>query len=481
MKNKSLTKNAIYNIIYKMLNILFPLITSAYVARILMAESIGKVAAAQNIASYFTLAASMGIPTYGVKLIAQFEVRSRESSKAFTELFLINGTFSLMCSIAYYVFVLNCSYFDGKEILYCVTGLNILFNIINVDWFYQGVQEYGYIALRSFIIKCISLVCLVTFVRNEDDYIIYALISTSAIVGNYIFNIIRIKQYIRNPFSKLEFSKHLKHIFILFAASIAAEIYVLADTTMLDFMCDSSTVGYYTMSMKIIKLVRSLVVAVSAVFLPQLSYLYHNDRKDSFYKLADKGVHILMTMALPAAVGILLIADDAIITLFGEGFGESILTTRILAVSIVTVALSNYIGMQILITIGKEKITTISTVCGACLNVILNYIFIRIWQQNGAAIASVITEGTVMIIQLVLARKFIRLSFGLRKPVISVCVMTVVVLLIRQVQLGAGVRFFFSCVIGIIVYAIFMIIQKDDFAVAITNKVIKHRKNSLER
>ena len=83
MSKKSLLKNSLYNILYKILNIVFPLITSMYVARILMAESIGKVAAAQNIVSYFTLLAAMGIPTYGVKLIAQFKPKTKELNKAF--------------------------------------------------------------------------------------------------------------------------------------------------------------------------------------------------------------------------------------------------------------------------------------------------------------------------------------------------------------------------------------------------------------
>ena len=49
MKNNNLLKNSVYNILYRTLNIIFPLITSVYVARVLMADSIGKVAAAQNI------------------------------------------------------------------------------------------------------------------------------------------------------------------------------------------------------------------------------------------------------------------------------------------------------------------------------------------------------------------------------------------------------------------------------------------------
>lgn len=476
-----MAKNAIYNIIYKMLNILFPLITSVYVARILMAESIGRVSAAQNMASYFTLAASMGIPTYGVKLIAQYEMKSQESSKAFAELFTINAIFSLACSSVYYTVVLVSPYFNGKEDLYCITGLNILFNIINVDWFYQGVQKYGYIAARSLIIKCISLICLIGFVHSEGDYIIYALISTGATVGNYLFNILRIKHYIVAFVSPLGLAKHLKQVFLLFAASIAAEVYVLADITMLDHMCDSKTVGYYTMSMKIIRLIRSLVVAVSAVFLPQMSYYFHNERKDSFYKLADKGLHILIAMALPATVGLLLVANDAILVLYGSEFNQSIIATRILAVSIMTVALSNYIGMQILVTIGQEKITTISTICGACINVILNYMLIRNIQHIGAAIASVITEGTVMVIQIILSKKYIHLHFRLRKPVVSAIIMAITVLLINHLRIGISVRLLLSCFCGITIYGVLMVIQKDDFAVTAVNKVFnkKNKYHSL--
>lgn len=479
MNNKSLARNAVYNIIYKMLNIVFPLITSAYVARILMADSIGKVAAAQNIASYFTLAAAMGIPTYGVQLIAQVPVKNKESSKAFSELFIINGVLSLLCSIIYYVMIFNCAYFEGKELIYCIVGLNIVFNIINVDWFYQGIQEYGYIAIRSFFIKCASLICLLIFVRNENDYVIYAFISTGATVGGYIFNIVRIRKYTRITFSGLKYSNHIRHIFTLFIASVASEIYVLADTTMLNFMCDSSTVGYYTMSMKIIRLIRSLVVAISSVFLPQLSYLYHNEQKKSFFNLADKGLHILMTTTLPCAAGLLLIADDAVVILFGTGFLPSVLTTKILAISIITVAISNYIGMQILVTIGEEKITTISTICGACVNIILNSVLIRYWNHNGAAIASVITEGVVMMIQLILSRKFIRLHFGLIKPVISVAVMSVTVIFVKLLPIHIFIRLLLSCSMGAVTYCTMMLLQRDEFTLSILEKTreIVRKKN----
>ena len=63
---KSLAKNSVYNIIYKCSNLVFPLIISAYVSRILLAEGIGKVSSAQNIVTYFTLLAALGLANYFV-------------------------------------------------------------------------------------------------------------------------------------------------------------------------------------------------------------------------------------------------------------------------------------------------------------------------------------------------------------------------------------------------------------------------------
>ena len=67
---KSLARNSIYNIIYKCLNVVFPLITAGWVSRILMAEGIGKVSSAQNIVQYFTILAALGLPTYGTKVVS---------------------------------------------------------------------------------------------------------------------------------------------------------------------------------------------------------------------------------------------------------------------------------------------------------------------------------------------------------------------------------------------------------------------------
>ena len=81
MSSKSISKNAFYNVIYKCLNVLFPLITIMYVSRVLMPEGVGIVASSQNIVAYFVIIASLGLPVYGVKKIAEYRDDRKKCSQ----------------------------------------------------------------------------------------------------------------------------------------------------------------------------------------------------------------------------------------------------------------------------------------------------------------------------------------------------------------------------------------------------------------
>ena len=59
------------NFILTAANFIFPIVTFPYVSRILLAEGTGKVAFAASIASYFSMIAAWGIPTYGIRACAR--------------------------------------------------------------------------------------------------------------------------------------------------------------------------------------------------------------------------------------------------------------------------------------------------------------------------------------------------------------------------------------------------------------------------
>lgn len=478
-KTKSLAANSIYNVIYRLLNTVFPLIATVYSSHILLSSGVGKVTSAQNIVSYFILIASLGIPTYGIKAIAVARQNKERLSQTFWELFIINLISSVACSLCFIVMIENAPFIKGEQALYLVAGLNLFANVLNVDWFYQGLEEYKYITLRSISVKAVSYGLMFIFVRDRSDYIVYALLSSTALVGNYFFNAIRVWKYITPHFTGLHFSKHLKPIMFLLASTVAVEVYTLADTTMITFMCNDSAVGMYDVASKVIRVVRGVCTAACAVFLPRLSMYYSQNQLSEFKDLIGKGFKMLLIFTIPAAAGIILIANPAIVLLFGESFEGSIFPAQILAVSIISVALSGFFGNQVLVTVGKEKTVMLSTMLGAAANVCLNSILIPCMGISGAAIASVITELGVAAFQMFNLRnsylpktegKF-WLSVG-----ISIAIMSGFVLLMKALIANSIIRVAVAIVAGVIGYTIGLLITRNEVVFEIINKIQQHKK-----
>ena len=81
MRIRSVKFNFIMNFLLTASSIIFPLITFPYVSRVLQAAGNGKVAFATAVLTYFTMFASLGIPTYGIRVCAQVRDDREKLSK----------------------------------------------------------------------------------------------------------------------------------------------------------------------------------------------------------------------------------------------------------------------------------------------------------------------------------------------------------------------------------------------------------------
>src|SRR5699024_9655811 len=149
MKQKSLKKNAVWNFLYAGTNILFPLVTTPYVTRVLGATNLGQVDFARSFVQWFVVFAAFGITTYGVRTISQVRDQKKIMSKVFSELFALNLLFSIGSFLLYLLFIFNNSSLRSELPLFVVMSLSIILNTVNIDWFYQGIEEYNYITNRN--------------------------------------------------------------------------------------------------------------------------------------------------------------------------------------------------------------------------------------------------------------------------------------------------------------------------------------------
>lgn len=459
--DKSLFKNSIYFIIYRLINVIYPLITATYVSRILKPSGIGEVTFVQNIVIFLVACALLGIPNYGVREISKAQTK-KEENKIFSELLAINFISTTIISFCYYS-IINFFNININTKLFNIEGIILLLNYFNVDWFYQGKEEFKYITIRSAIVKIFSMITIFIFVKNDSDLCIYALIFALAYAGNYIFNIINLKKYIKLNFENINLKKHIKSIFILAITSISNEIYVTIDTIMLGILTSSDQVGFYGNSMKLIRILINVCTAIGTAMLPRLSKLKKNNNSKIFNEIINRCIKILLWITIPSMLGIILVSDNLVITLFGIDFIPSGDILKVLSLLIVIRTFSNLM-LQILVCNSKDDKTSISYFTGMILNVILNFILINFFESAGAAIASVISEFIIFILLFRHAKKEFNFDINLKfilSEIISSIVMIICVFIILKICNNVYVGLFCSIIIGVIVYSLMCFITKN--------------------
>jgi len=404
-KKISLKKNFLMNIILSMSSFIFPLITFPYVSRALTPAGYGLFSFGQSAINYFAMLASLGIPTYGIRICAKVRDNKEELTKVTQELLLLNLATALFSYLLLFISIVFVGKFNEEKTLLIVMSLSMFLTAIGMEWFYKALEQYTYITIRSLFFKFIALIFMFILIHSEEDYVIYGAIAIFASGASNILNFLNIHRYISlKPVGNYDFKRHLKPILIFFAMSCATIIYTNMDVLMLGFMRDDAEVGYYEAAVKIKKILVAVVTSLSAVLLPRASYYIEKGEIDRFKQIASKALNFICIFSIPVATYFIIYASEGIYFLSGAEYAASILPMQILMPTLLFIGLSNILGVQILVPLGKEKLVFYSEVVGALTDLILNYLFIPQYGASGAAFATLVAELLVFVVQAIFLR-----------------------------------------------------------------------------
>lgn len=474
MKTKSLKLNFIMNAILTMSSFLFPLITFPYVSRILLPIGTGKVSFANSVVTYFVMISQLGIPTYGIRACAIVRNDEEKLKKTVYELFLINVVMSILAYIVFFVALIYVPRLRADRTLFLITGTLIFFNTIGVEWLYKALEQYTYITVRSIIFKFIALIAMFALVHDVDDYVIYGGISIFAASASNAFNFIRLRKIIgKKKVSQLNFKQHFKPIFTFFIISCATTIYTNLDNVMLGFMKDDVEVGYYNAATKIKNILVSIVTSLGTVLMPRASYYLQNGMEDEFYKLSKKAVKFVFLAATSMMIYFMLFAREGVLFLSGEAFEGAILPMMIVMPTLFFIGLTNIMGIQMLVPMGREDAVMISTFAGAIVDLILNAIFIPMLGSTGAAIGTLVAEFVVLIVQMIYLKKDVRYLYSKQdysKILAALLIAVVSAGIVKVFVPGVFIKLVISAIFFFGLYGIALYVMKEEIVTENLNK-----------
>lgn len=409
MKIHSVKFNFIMNFIMTASSILFPLITFPYISRVLLSAGSGKVAFASSVITYFTMFASLGIPTYGIRACAKVRDDKEKLSKTVQELLIINSVTMLITVIAFALSVIFVPKFWAEKELFIINGIGMVLNVFAVNWLYNALEQYAYITACNLAVKIVSLLLMFALVRNPDDYVIYGAITMFASCASYIFNFVYARKFISlKKQEDYQFLIHMKPIFIFFATSAAINVYTNLDVVMLGFMKGDRDVGYYNAAIKIKTILVTLITSLGTVLLPRLSYYVKKGEDEAFYRMIGKAVNFVVLIGTPLTLYFGMYAKESILFLAGEDFMGAVAPMVILMPTLLLIGLSNITGIQILTPRNREKQVLYSILWGAGIDFLLNLVLIPRYSSSGAAFATVAAELAVLLIQCIYLKEILK-------------------------------------------------------------------------
>lgn len=416
------------NAILTVSSVIFPMITFPYYSRILGAEGTGSIGFAISVVAYFTMIASLGVPTYGIRACAKVRDNKEKLSQTVQELLIINGITTALMYIAFFVSLSVVPKFGEQKEILIMVSVSIVLNTMGGQWLYSALEKYSYITLCTLVFKILGIVLMFAFIHKPEDYILYGGISAIASYGSGILNFINMRKYVTlKKTGPYDFKRHIKPILTFFLMSASISIYTNLDKVMLGFMKTNTDVGYYDASVRIKTILVSVVTSLGTVLLPRMSFYIEKGEKEAFNRTLTKAFRFVMVAATGLMVFFILFARESILLLSGNEFLPAVLPMQLLMITLLLIGLSNITGIQILTPLGEEQKVLISILAGAILDFILNLFLIPRYASAGAAFATVMAELVVLVVQCIYLKDMLKgliknISFG--KILIAVAVAT---------------------------------------------------------
>lgn len=397
MSKKSIKKNYLYNTAFQILKVIIPIFTAPYIARVLGAEGNGIYGFTISVATYFILLGGIGIDLYGQREIAFHQSDKEKRSNIFWELFILK---IITMSISAVIFALSFGMSKEYGIYYQILLIEIIANMFDISWFYQGIEDFRKTAIRNILIKILSIISIFLFVKTANDTWIYVLIYACTTLIGSISLWFGLGKHIQKP-KNLNFKKHLRPALAIFLPQIAVQIYTVLDKTMIGWITnDMNEVGYYEQSQKIIKILLALVTSLGTVMLPRIANCFANNDFDTIKNYMKKTFQIVLMAVMPLMFGIIAVANRFVPIFFGDGYDNVVVLLQLLSTIVLFIGLSGIIGTQYLLPTKRQKEYTTSIIAGAVTNIVLNSILIYFFKSTGAAIATVIAELVVTLVQI---------------------------------------------------------------------------------
>lgn len=477
---KSIFRNAIFKFILNLFNLVVPILIGPYILRVVGVEINGTIKYSQTIFAYFFIFAGFGVYQYGLREISKVRDDEKKLSSVFTSLFVFTIATNVITTGIYLIYIMANFMNDSK--LYgalIILTFNLLSNIFYTEWVNEAMENYGFITIKTIIIKIAYIIGLVTLVKSSDNLKEYMILLVLSTFLNNIVSFIYVKKKVKFDFSSINIVRHIKPMFLVVILSNANILYTQLDRTMIGSVIDMSNVSYYATAQDISNMINSLLLTLIYVTIPRLTnYSASREKNDEYLKLLNKISKMYLMVLFPAAIGMFMLSGEIILLYGGAEYVMAAPILQVFSIYIITLGYESILSNQVMYVQGKERIQVGVVFVGGAVNLILNIllIFTGNFTETTSIATTMIANILVITIEYIYIRKKLQIPikiFSMDKTKYLIYSLTFIptIMLLKTLNLGTILLCLASMISCALLYLVILIITKDEFYLDFLKKV----------
>jgi O-antigen/teichoic acid export membrane protein len=392
--HKRLSVQFLSQILLALSQVAFTLVTYPIITKAFGANGLGQVNFIDSISQFLIIISSLGIPILGVRDIAINKENRVAQSNTFSQLLSLQLLFTFPAVLLMWLIGMQL---DVNGQLVSLAIINILASSLTCDWFFQGNESFVYIAIRSICIRVLGVLAIFIFVNKPDDIFLYYTILVGSVVLTAALNFHAILKQITFSTHSLNIKTFFKNFSWVYCCYLSISVYTLLDTVLLGLLSDHSSVGYYSLGYRVVRLSTMIIISLGAVFIPRIALKYAKGSKQQLNEEIDLSQQIIFFTSLPMCLAFFILAPEIVDVLSKSNFSPTISVIRILCLLPLLISFSHLTGMQIMIPLKKEKILFFMLLAGCFTSVLLNMLLVPLLKEKAAALSNLITEGVITI------------------------------------------------------------------------------------
>ena len=422
-QERSIQSAVAVNLIRTLTLTLLSFISFPFTARALGATGMGNYTYANKFVYYFLILAKLGIPNLAVRECAKVrddQVALSRKAQGFFIMQLVTTllSFGVMCI---FLFSLPGIFTEAwfRAVVFLLS-INFLVGAFSFEWFYIALEKHFYIGLRSVLVATIGTLLVIGLVKSSRHLHLYAVLAISGTLITSTLNVLMLKRngFIFKPLGNYEFKQYLRPVFSIALITLMITIYNQTDTMILGALDTSqSSTGSYSVGIKVVEIVITVLTSMSAIFLPRATKLIADDNIGEFKKLTAYSNNLTLLIGLPAVGLIIVLAPEIISYIVTSSSGywgpndvnNARIALMIVATMMLTYPLAENIYHQVLLPIGKERIYLICLTTGVIVNIsgalLLGGVAFKDNPIIGIALSTLISDIVVLVPLLIYTRK----------------------------------------------------------------------------